>query len=973
MLKTTIRTRSIALSLCFAFTCLISTKTYAQCQTIVGTIETTPAITDSVLKICLGTKVQFSGKGTYPQNGVRYTQSDSLSTFTWSFGRTVVTGKNVTYEYRVGGIFQITLTIKDSAGCQVQKKYKAQVSSEPEFFIKPSIPLKIGDTLILTVKPELKDTHATISYTHKLLKSSPDFFINNTIKFIPDEPTQEYTMPIQVIGFESGQTLNTVSDLQQVRINMEHSWARDLEMKIICPSGKSMILHKYDVTTRHTNEIHLGIPNKQDASFGADTNNPALNPQGIGYNYYWNSSATKTLKNFFSPQTSVIAKVPANTVLKTDESFTTLLGCPLNGTWTLAVADRFKSDNGWIFNWGMTFKNFNPNTPLDSFINRTASIKWLSEHIIRKLGDTAIVAKYEPFHVYRVEITDNFGCKYYSGYEPRLDTSEYVTVKGSIYQDLDSNCVVSTPDIAQRGHIVSFETAQQTFTAGADYLGNYKLQLAPATYTVKASSLQNFPFCNDSVRTVIVKKDSLRVDFMVQQRRETYDLSIQTEKTARFRRGSLGFYFVSIKNFSGISLTNVRFEITIDTALIYRGNNLSSIEIQSLGQKIQSKPFKLAPGQSLAFGIFLETKQQTPLGTVINCPIKVESELIEKDTLNNTDILKITVVGSFDPNDKTVQYTDKATLENQVFNYTIRFQNTGTDTAFTVRVIDTLPSVLDPSTIETLAWSHNFRMEMKGNIVAWIFDPIILPDSFVNVVASNGFLNFKIKSKNPLPIGTEIKNKAAIYFDFNDPVITEYALSTVKKVLIYDTFRLLLCKGSTYKNKVYTENAAFIDILTASRTDTLRAVYITIKPTFDTKIDTILQSGRLYEGIAYKNDTTLIRRLTAVNGCDSLVTINIRVIKTRIAELTGLSAVQLSPNPTSHLLNIQYELSESMPIEITVLNMLGQNMSIKTVPTFQNIGRHEQLLDVNALINGTYFITISTPKGRVRKVFTVQK
>ena len=113
--------------------------------------------------------------------------------------------------------------------------------------------------------------------------------------------------------------------------------------------------------------------------------------------------------------------------------------------------------------------------------------------------------------------------------------------------------------------------------------------------------------------------------------------------------------------------------------------------------------------------------------------------------------------------------------------------------------------------------------------------------------------------------------------------------------------------------------------------------------------------------------------MTAVNGCDSLVTINIRVIKTRIAELTGLSAVQLSPNPTSHLLNIQYELSESMPIEITVLNMLGQNMSIKTVPTFQNIGRHEQLLDVNALINGTYFITISTPKGRVQKVFTVQK
>jgi uncharacterized repeat protein (TIGR01451 family) len=68
-----------------------------------------------------------------------------------------------------------------------------------------------------------------------------------------------------------------------------------------------------------------------------------------------------------------------------------------------------------------------------------------------------------------------------------------------------------------------------------------------------------------------------------------------------------------------------------------------------------------------------------------------------------------TIRGSFDPNDKLV---NKATLP-PTYNankdrllYTIRFQNTGTDTAFTVIVRDEIPNNIDVSSLRVVNASH---------------------------------------------------------------------------------------------------------------------------------------------------------------------------------------------------------------------------------------------------------------------------
>lgn len=140
--------------------------------------------------------------------------------------------------------------------------------------------------------------------------------------------------------------------------------------------------------------------------------------------------------------------------------------------------------------------------------------------------------------------------------------------------------------------------------------------------------------------------------------------------------------------------------------------------------------------------------------------------------------------GSYDPNDKQgfpLGYgTDRRIRPGQALEYLIRFQNTGTDTAFTVQIRDTLSPWLDPATLRPGAASHPYTWSLSGpGVLVFRFDHILLPDSNVNLIGSQGFVSFKIDQRPEVPLETQILNSAAIYFDFNDPVITNQTLHTV--------------------------------------------------------------------------------------------------------------------------------------------------------------------------------------------------
>ncbi|HOY08305.1 MAG TPA: T9SS type A sorting domain-containing protein [Saprospiraceae bacterium] len=142
------------------------------------------------------------------------------------------------------------------------------------------------------------------------------------------------------------------------------------------------------------------------------------------------------------------------------------------------------------------------------------------------------------------------------------------------------------------------------------------------------------------------------------------------------------------------------------------------------------------------------------------------------------------VTASVDPNDKTAVptgYGDEHFIRaNEQIEYQIRFQNTGTDTAFLVEIVDTLSPLLDPLSLEVGAASHPYRLDVyEGGIIHFVFDPIALPDSNANEAASHGMVQFRIAQKPGLSDGSVIENTAAIYFDNNAPVFTNTTFHTI--------------------------------------------------------------------------------------------------------------------------------------------------------------------------------------------------
>ena len=159
---------------------------------------------------------------------------------------------------------------------------------------------------------------------------------------------------------------------------------------------------------------------------------------------------------------------------------------------------------------------------------------------------------------------------------------------------------------------------------------------------------------------------------------------------------------------------------------------------------------------------------------------------IATDTVNEDNSMNLnqTVQGSYDPNDKTMLggsfVTPTQIASGDYLHYLIRFQNTGSDTAFTIVVRDTLSANLDWNSFEMESASHPYQLTIKdGNILKWQFNHILLADSSTNEPESHGYIAYKIKPLSSLGMGVSINNTAHIYFDFNTPVSTNTSQTVV--------------------------------------------------------------------------------------------------------------------------------------------------------------------------------------------------
>ncbi|MBC7487675.1 MAG: T9SS type A sorting domain-containing protein [Cytophagaceae bacterium] len=182
--------------------------------------------------------------------------------------------------------------------------------------------------------------------------------------------------------------------------------------------------------------------------------------------------------------------------------------------------------------------------------------------------------------------------------------------------------------------------------------------------------------------------------------------------------------------------------------------------------------------------VTLKTSTSATTGQQICFPVLVSSLEADANPDNDKKYFCFTVFNSYDPNDKQVYPTGSCNShyikDDQLLTYTVRFQNTGNASAINITITDTLSEGLDLSTARVVSHSHPVIAEVVGdNLIKFHFDNIQLTAAVTNDAASQGYVVFEIKPITGSSTDVRIDNKVNIYFDYNDPIITNTVYHTL--------------------------------------------------------------------------------------------------------------------------------------------------------------------------------------------------
>ncbi len=349
---------------------------------------------------------------------------------------------------------------------------------------------------------------------------------------------------------------------------------------------------------------------------------------------------------------------------------------------------------------------------------------------------------------------------------------------GIVYNDKNENAVQDGDEEGLENIIVYKKVSLNSITTNADGTFNlYSLESFPDT--ILATPQSQYAYVTTPPVYVTGSTDQLSIG--IHSIPGIYDGSIVLTNNIPFRPGFESSITITYKN-EGTEPANFEIHLVLPAELDFlTASPDASLLLDTLSWIIND----VSAGQSGNINVVVLTDVSVPIGTLLSLYSSVEVlEAADVNPLDNETQLITEVVGSYDPNDKSVfpagYITPAMIADTQRLEYTIRFQNTGNFPATFVRIQDTLSSNLDLSTLQILSASHPFTWKLlPGNLLDIFFDNINLPDSTSDERGSHGFVKFAIDARPTLQLADQIENKAYIYFDFNVPVITNTVGSTV--------------------------------------------------------------------------------------------------------------------------------------------------------------------------------------------------
>lgn len=354
----------------------------------------------------------------------------------------------------------------------------------------------------------------------------------------------------------------------------------------------------------------------------------------------------------------------------------------------------------------------------------------------------------------------------------------FTFISGQVFNDLDQDCALDGNESGIRSMAVEFSSGD---IATTDLSGNYSINLAPGSYTIDAVYSIDQLTSNVGVNCTLPISVSLSSTASTTQDigaelAAVEDVSVHIISAWRARYGFDEYYTVVVSN-TGQATGSGTLELDIPASVNVVSTGPTATQT---GNTLSWSVPAMNPFDQHSYVVTLEIDTNTNnIGDSLALTAKLLGYTNDVDVSNNIDPITQEVRGAYDPNDKQVNIT-LAEPGHLTLDYYIRFQNTGNDTAYKVTVVDSLSTKLDPTTFSMLGATHQYEVMLENNIASFVFDNILLPDSSVSQEKSQGGLRFRISTAAALADGESVSNDAYIYFDFQQPIHTNHAITQVE-------------------------------------------------------------------------------------------------------------------------------------------------------------------------------------------------
>jgi len=496
------------------------------------------------------------------------------------------------------------------------------------------------------------------------------------------------------------------------------------------------------------------------------------------------------------------------------------------------------------------------------------------------------------------------------------------TISGCIFYDRNNNNI-KDKDERSLEHIKS-QIESENWLASSNEEGCYSYFVENGTYKINYVENQNWVLSSDSASyTISVDSNSFaNLDFGFVPR-DTFMGGIMHAVSGITRCNRDTKFDFTFKNLGTTVITEGTIFVFQDS-LTEIANEINPIDtLQS--ERVWGWTFEnLHPGESIKRSIELSIPGlggDIEPGTLI----EIFSVTEAKNTQDFINFFKNNyseeILCAYDPNDKLIspkrQENENYTQFGDTLIYTVRFQNTGNDTAFNVVIRDTLDSSLEVSTFNIINSSHRRILDadiQEGRFVTFNFENILLPDSTINFNGSQGYVTYSIQANDGLKENTEVTNTASIFFDFNPPIVTNTTLNTM----------------------------------------------VTCLPIEEQFISATITEGETYNlpnGIAVNQAGTYNATIEDNEGCPFEIYIVTLDVLSSTNQLELQDAISIAPNPCSDNFMLNLDIDSQIDLIGIITDPFDKKISTK------NINATNTRFAIDQIPEGVYFLQIQDSKG----------